>query len=154
MRIQTFTNGDIYGVKYSDRYVRTGVKVACAGSYDQRRCGFSINWVSTEGVANGYQVIRFPNIRDAEELAATMPSGEILRQRGTAEFVCLPIAVNDQVKWAWVNSKKLRYLSPSAYSRFRADYPGYVDGDQFGIDPLEPAAQDSQIPHQHRGFTF
>lgn len=145
MRIQTFTNGDIFGVKkYSDGW-RRHATVACAGGYNQQRHGFSVSWIDPAGVTNNYQVIRFPNLADARELAREV-GGDIVSQRGTAEFVLLPIGLEQGVKWAWVNSRKLRYISPSAMERFRRDYPDYVDNDDEAEVPA-PATS-------YRGFTF
>lgn len=143
MQIQTFRNAPIYGVKMYDNLVRTGVKVATAASYNQSRKGFSLTWTSTEGVCNSYQVIRFEDIRVARLLAQSV-NGDIVKQRGEAEFVKLPIAMPDGgIVWAWVNSKKLNFIPPSTWERFKADYP--TEEEEISLSNLDDLDENKSI---------
>ena len=136
---RSFSTGQLFGIKARDTSVRTGVKIACLGTFNLDRKEFNVNFVSSEGVGNRYQTLKFETREQAEEWIRSNyliygyqeDDLAVTRTIGTNTYQKVPVLGSDVP--GWVNVIKFdTYTSARVLDRMKAACPEYFSEDAPG----------------------
>lgn len=159
MVIKEFHSGELFGIKCHDISVRTGVKIVTVGAWLSEEHKFRLNCISSEGVSNAQQSLRFSSREDAQKFIDLYHNNfgyersemQIMNTRVDAEY--MPVEVPGISNLAWTQMKKWESTSDSAKERIIHGRPELY-GENASLETLNQSQQEQEIISKYRGFRF